>query len=78
MTEFPMRLHPLAPEVKCPTCGAGITFVRVRGHRDLYQCGLCKCQVMHSLNKAGYAPLSKYGVAGVWTACGESPAAKAE
>jgi uncharacterized Zn finger protein len=71
-----MRLHPLAPNVKCPACGADLTFIRVRGHRDLYRCasgGSCTRQVMHYLNKetqtCGYASVSKYGVFGVWSAC---------
>jgi hypothetical protein len=46
-----MRLHALAPEVKCPRCGASLAFIRVRGgYGDLYQCasaGPCKCQIMH-------------------------------
>ena len=33
-----MRFHPLAPEAKCPACGASLTFVRVRGYGDLYSC----------------------------------------
>ena len=37
MPEHPMRLHPLAPEVKCPNCGAGLAFVRVRAQGDLYR-----------------------------------------
>lgn len=70
-----MQLHPLPPDVRCPTCGAGLTFVRVRGHRDLYQCpsASCKRQVMHYRNKVtqvcGYAPVYRSGVFGVWTAC---------
>ena len=84
MRELHMLLHPLAPEVKCPTCGAGLTFVRVRRFGDLYQCtsGVCKRPVMHDRNKetqtCGYAAIYNTGVFGVWTACGESPAAKAE
>ena len=33
-----MRLHPLAPDVKCPACGAGLVFVRRRLLADLYEC----------------------------------------
>ena len=73
-----MRLHLLAPEVKCPNCGAGLMFVRPRGHGDLYQCGLFKHQVLHTLNRAtrscDYAPISPYGVFDKWTACGETAA----
>ena len=81
MPELPMLLHPLAPGVQCPTCGrAALTFVRVRWHRDLYQCA-CKRQVMHYRNKetkaCGYASVSNYGVFGAWTAC-DVPAAKCE
>ena len=86
MPEVPMRLYPLAPEVRCPNCGSGLAFVQVRGYRDLYQCasgGPCKCQVMHYRNSAtkacGYAVLYGYGAFGarefgVWTACGETAA----
>jgi hypothetical protein len=74
----PMRLHLLAPEVKCPACGAGLMFVKPRGHGDLYQCGLFKHQVLHTLNRAarscGDAPISPYGVFDKWTACGETAA----
>jgi hypothetical protein len=77
-----MQFHPLAPDVKCPTCGAGLTFVRVRRYGDLYQCasgGPCKREVLHYRNKetqtCGYAPVSGYGVFGEWTACGERSAA---
>ena len=76
-----MRFHLLAPDVKCPACGVELTFIRVRGGRDLYQCasGVCKFQVMHYRNnetqKCGYAPVYRSGVFGVWTPCGErSPA----
>jgi hypothetical protein len=80
--ELPMRFHLLAPDVKCPACGADLTFIWARGRRDLYHCtsGACKCQVMHYLNKetqtCGYAPVYRSGVFGVWTECGEKPAAK--
>jgi hypothetical protein len=76
-----MLLHPLAPEVKCPACGAGLTFVRVRRYGDLYQCasgGPCKREVLHYVRKepkaCGYAPVNNYGRFGVWTACGETSA----
>ena len=77
----PMRYHLLGPEAKCPACGAGLTFIRVRGTGDLYHCasGLCKCQVMHYGNKKDktcrFAAIYKSGVYGEWTAC-EKPAAK--
>jgi len=75
-----MRFHLLAPEVKCPNCGAGLVFIRVRGgYGDLYQCGQCKHQVMHYVSKVtntcGYAPVTRYGWPGTWTACAV-PAAK--
>jgi len=82
--ELPMRFHPLAPDVKCPACGAGLTFLRVRGGRDLYQCasGVCKFQVIHYRNNetqtCGYAPVYWSGVFGVWTACGDRSPAKGE
>ena len=76
-----MRLHLLAPEVKCPNCGAGLMFVRARVQGDLYQCasgGWCKCHVMHYRSKitkaCGYAVIYNYGL-GAWTAC-DMPAAK--
>ena len=70
MPELPMRFHLLAPDVKCPTCGADLTFVRVRGYGDLYQCasgGPCRCQVMHyrkETKTCGYAVL--YPLGSVW------------
>jgi hypothetical protein len=82
--ELPMRFHPLAPDVKCPACGAALTFIRTRGHGDLYQCasvGPRRCQVMHYLNKTtktcGYSVLDPWGALGTWTECGV-PAAKGE
>lgn len=78
----PMLLHPLAPDVKCPACGAALAFLRVRGYGDLYRCsgGSCSCYVMHYRNKAvktcGFALLYNYGSLGVWVACGEQPVAK--
>jgi ssDNA-binding Zn-finger/Zn-ribbon topoisomerase 1 len=82
VSERPMLFHPLAPGVKCPNCGAGgLTFIRARGHRDLYQCtsGVCKRQVMHYRNKetqtCGYAAIYNTGVFGVWTACSQRPPA---
>ena len=76
-----MHLHPLDPSVKCPACGAGLTFIRVRGgYGDLYQCGQCKHQVMHYMSKVtntcGYAPVTKYGWPGMWTACSDKTAAE--
>ena len=82
MPELPMRFHVLAPEVKCPNCGAGLTFVRVRaGYGDLYQCASGKCtrQIIHYRSKeaqtCGYAVVYKYGATGEWTAC-NMPTAK--
>jgi hypothetical protein len=82
MPERHMLLHPLPPGVKCPACGAGLTFVRVKGYGDLYQCGsggLCKCAIFHFQNKGtracGYVAIYSYGPMGEWTACGE-PAPK--
>ena len=81
----PMRLHLLAPEVKCPNCGAGFMFVRVRAQGDLYKCasgGRCKCHVMHYRNKTtkacGYAVIYNYGAFGKWTACDMPAAANAK
>ena len=82
----PMRLHPLAPDVSCPTCGAGLTFVRVRISGDLYQCaagGPCGCRVVHYWNKTtkrcGYSVIYGLGRLEKWTECVERPAAaKAE
>jgi hypothetical protein len=77
--DLPMRFHPLAPGVKCPTCGAALAFIRVRRYCDLYQCTSCKCQVVHYRSKTsktcGCAVLYDSGAFGVWTACGQSPAA---
>jgi hypothetical protein len=79
--EPPMLLHLLA--VRCPACGARLTFIRLRGYGDLYECsgGSCKCRVMHYRNKAtqtcGWALLYNYASLGVWTAC-DVPAAMAE
>jgi hypothetical protein len=71
--ERPMRLHPLAAEVRCPGCGAGLTFIRVRKFGDLYQCA-CNRQLLHNRKKetkaCGYAPIYSSGAFGVWTACG--------
>ena len=59
-----MLLHPLPPGVKCPACGGGLTFIRVRVFGDLYQCK-CKHQVMHYLNTdtktCGYAIIRPHG-----------------
>jgi ssDNA-binding Zn-finger/Zn-ribbon topoisomerase 1 len=86
MPELPMRLHPLAPGVKCPACGGDLVFVRVRaGYGDLYQCasgGACKCQIIHYRSKeakaCGYAVVYKYGAIGEWTACDMPAAASAK
>jgi len=82
MPERHRLLHPLPPGVKCPACGVGLTFVRVRGYGDLYQCGSggsCKCAIFHFQNKGtracGYVVIYSYGPMGEWTACGE-PVAK--
>jgi hypothetical protein len=83
MAELPvMRLHPLAPGIKCPNCGAGFMFVRARAQGDMYQCasgGPCRCHVMHYRDKitraCGYAVIYNYGEFGKWTAC-DMPAAK--
>ena len=77
MPELPMRFHLLAPDVRCPSCGGGLTFIRVRRYADLYQCASdpCKCQVMPKEAKTcGYAALSPDGGLGKWTACGGGPA----
>ena len=80
----PMRLHPLAPDVKCPACGAALAFIRVRRYGDLYQCsgGPCRRQVLHYRNKGtkacGYAPAYGSGEFGAWTACGNKPRAEGE
>ena len=76
-----MRLHLLAPEVKCPNCGAGLVFIRVRGgYGDLYQCGRCRHQVLHYMSKltntCGYASVTEYGRPGTWTACAVPTAKK--
>jgi hypothetical protein len=70
-----MRLHPLTPDVKCPACGAGLTFVRMRGTGDLYHCasGQCGSQIMHYGNKQNktcrFAAVYRSGAFGEWTAC---------
>ena len=77
LPELPM-LHLLAPEVKCPACGASLMFVVRGGYGDLYQCK-CKHQVMHYLNTdtktCGYAIIRPSRAFGAWTAC-DMPAAK--
>ena len=80
MPELPKRLHLLAPNVKCPACGAGLTFVEVRGQGDLYCCastGSCRCALIHyrigETKTCGYAVIYDYGPAGEWTPCGERP-----
>jgi hypothetical protein len=57
-----MRLHPLAPDVKCPACGGDLRLVRVRLLADLYECASpCKRQVLHYWTKetqtCGYSVL---------------------
>jgi hypothetical protein len=77
MSDPSMRLHPLASDVRCPSCGtARLTFIRVGNFGDLYCCasgGPCKCAVLHYRNKAsrtcGYAVIYNYGSFGGWTAC---------
>jgi hypothetical protein len=75
MPDLPMRYHLLSPDVKCPACGAGLAFVRLRGWGDVYACasGACRCQVMHYRNTetktCGYSVLFNYGLFGEWTAC---------
>jgi ssDNA-binding Zn-finger/Zn-ribbon topoisomerase 1 len=76
-----MRFHPLASDVKCPACGAGLTFLRVRRYGDLYQCsdGPCRREVLHYRSKGtkacGYALAYGSGLFGAWTAC-DVPAAE--
>jgi hypothetical protein len=78
-----MLLHPLAPDVRCPACGADLRFIRARVYGDLYECsrGPCKCRVMHYRNPAtktcGWALLYNYASLGMWVACGV-PAAEKE
>jgi hypothetical protein len=68
-------------DVKCPACSADLTFIRVRGYGDLYQCvsDPYRRQVMHYKGRTarlcGYAALSRNGAFGEWTAC-DMPAAK--
>ena len=81
MPERHMLLHLLPLDVKCSTCDSDLVFVRVRGNCDLYHCasGVCKCEVMHHLNRAtrtcGWAVIYYDGAFGEWTAR-EKPAAK--
>jgi hypothetical protein len=77
-----MRFHALPPNMKCPRCGAGLTFVRVRTFGDLYQCASgapCRGQIMHYQRKerkiCGYAAITSYGSFGEWNAY-DMPAAK--
>ena len=81
----PMLLHPLAPEVRCPGCGAGLTFIRLIIIGDLYQCaggGPCECWVVHYWKKTpktcGYSVIYGSGRLGTWTKCGERSTAKKE
>ena len=71
-----MRFHPLALDVKCPACSADLTFVRVRGYGDLYQCasgGPCRARSCTTKGrKARFAatlPFTHLGSFGDWTAC---------
>jgi hypothetical protein len=75
----PMRLHPLAPDAKCPTCDGDLVFVRVRGRLDLYHCvagGQCRCRVVHyrkpTIKACGYSVLYGFEGFGKWTACAET------
>jgi len=76
MPESRMLLHSLPHEVKCPACGGGLTFVRVRQYGDLYYCATgasCRCVVFHFRHKetraCGWAIVTNYGTFGTWTAC---------
>jgi hypothetical protein len=62
-------LHLLAPDVKCPTCGSDLVFVRVRGNCDLYH--------WRATRTWGWAVINHDGAFGEWTAC-DMPAAKVE
>jgi hypothetical protein len=79
-----MRFHLLAPDVKCPACGVGLRFIRVRLLADLYECGSPSCnrQVLHYRTKetqaCGYAVLYTWGVFGKWTECDMPAAASAK
>ena len=73
VTELPMRFHPLASDVKCPACGADLTFVRVRGgYGDLYQCASgarvdarsCTTEARKP-RLAATLPFTRYGALGV-------------
>jgi hypothetical protein len=82
MPEPSMRLHPLPPNVRCPRCGAGIAFTRVRTFADLYTCtsgDRCRCQILHFRSQktkgCGYCTLSTGGAFGAWTVC-DMPAVK--
>ena len=73
-----MLFHPLGPEVKCPACGAGLIFTRVRVFGDLYTCTsgrACKCQVLHYRRKAtrtcGTAAVFTAGEMEKWSECGQ-------
>jgi hypothetical protein len=83
MAELPMRLHPLAPDVKCPACGGDLRLVRVRLLADLYECASpCKRQVLHYWTKetqtCGYSVLYTWEVFGKWTECDMPAAASAK
>jgi hypothetical protein len=81
MPEHSMRLHPLAPDVKCPACGDGLGFIRVRKFGDLYQCA-CGRQVLHYVSKeakaCGYALMYTFGAFGKWASCVTKKGSKAE
>jgi hypothetical protein len=70
----PMRFHPLAPDARCPGCGAeGLTFIRVRRHDDLYCCaaiGPCGCRSVHYRKKTTktcrYSVIYGLGGLGEW------------
>ena len=83
MPGIPMRLHQLAPEVKCPACGSALAFIRVRVYANLYQCSgsPCQCRVMHyyrnqATSGCGWALFYNFGSLGTWVACGVPTADK--
>jgi hypothetical protein len=73
-----MKFHPLPPDAKCPRCGAGLVFVRVRGGGDLYRCasgGACRCDVFHYRSAGGQAcgcSVVTYAELGRWVPCTQS------
>lgn len=46
-----VKFHALPPEVKCPSCGGALAYIRVRKFGDLYQCArgakACPGAVLH-------------------------------